>query len=66
MDADNVPGKIWKNKKALVGAVIAVPAVTAALIALTLVRVPNVAGSVVATTSTFHHSGAPPFRVPTT
>ena len=44
----------------------AVPAVTAALIALTLVREPNVAGLVVATTSTFHHSGAPPLRVPTT
>ena len=66
MDADNVPGRIWKNKKALVGAVIAVPAVTAALMPLTLVSVLKVAGSVVATTSTFHHSGALPFRVPTT
>ena len=34
--------------------------------ALTLVSVANVAGLVVATTSTFHHSGSPPFRVPTT
>ena len=66
IEADSVPGSTWKNRKVLVGAVIAVPAVTAALIALTLVSVPNVAGFVVATTSTFHHSGAPSLRVPTT
>ena len=41
------------------------PPLTAALMAVTLVKVLNVAESVVAMTCTFHHSGRPLFRVPT-
>ena len=44
----------------------AVDAARAASMAGTLVSVANVAGSVVAITWTFHHSGRPPLRVPTT
>ncbi len=64
--AGTVPGRTWKKRNVLVGTDTAFVAVTAALMALTLVRVLNVAGSVVAITSTFHHSGRPPLRVPTT
>ena len=61
-----MPGRTWKNSEVLVGASIALDAFTAAVMAAVLVSVANVAGSVVATTSTFHHSGLPPLRVPTT
>ena len=67
MEADSVPGSTWKNKKALVGAVIGRPSrdgrIDGARRWSVCRRWP---GFVVATTSTFHHSGAPPLRVPTT
>ena len=65
-DAGTVPARTWKNRKALVGTDTALEAPSAASMADTLVSVANVAGSVVATTCTFHHSGSPPLRVPTT
>jgi hypothetical protein len=64
--AGTVPGMTWKKRNALVGTDRAVVAVTAALMALTLVKVANTVGLVVAMTWTFHHSGRPPLRVPTT
>src|SRR5271165_4589804 len=64
--AGTVPGRTWKKREVLVGASIAFDAFTAAVMAAVLVSVLKVAGSVVATTSTFHHSGSPPLRVPTT
>ena len=64
--AGTVPGRTWKNSETLVGASMAFDALTAAVMAAVLVSVAKVAGSVVATTSTFHHSGTPLLRVPTT
>ena len=64
--AGTVPGRTWKNSEALVGSSTAVPAPMAAVMAAVLVSVLKVAGSLVATTATFHHSGRPPLRVPTT
>ena len=61
-----MPGRTWKKSEAFVGASIAFDALTAAVMAAVLVKVAKVAGSVVATTSTFHHSGRPLLRVPTT
>src|SRR5579875_3867310 len=64
--AGTVPGSTWNIRNTLVGTSATLPAVLAAAMALTLVSVLHVAGSVVATTSTFHHSGRPLLRVPTT
>src|ERR1700684_4453651 len=64
--AGTVPGMSWKKRNTLVATESAVPPVTAALMALTLVRVAKVEALVVAMTCTFHHSGRPLFRVPTT
>ena len=70
IEAESVPGSTWKNRKALVGTAVAAVAglgsAAAVLMAFRLVKVLNVARLLVATTSTFHHSGSPPLRVLTT
>ena len=59
-------GEHLEEQEGVGWASMAVPPSTAALMAPVLVSVANVEGLVVATTSTFHHSGRPLLRVPTT
>ena len=66
MTADSVPGSTWKNRNALVGASMAVQLATAALDGAHAGEGGEGRGLVVATTLTFHHSGRPLLRVPTT